>query len=435
MNVAILGTGRVGLATGAALASLGHRVGAVDIDERKIGLLATGSVPFHEPGLEEMVRQGIASGRLTFTSDPRGAVAPAAVAFLCVGTPPSPGGEADLSAIEAVTGQVARSAAGALVVVVKSTVPVGTAEKVRAGLSEARPDLAFAVVSNPEFLREGKAVEDSLRPVRILVGGDDPRGIEALKEIYAPLLAEGVPWVATDHRTAELAKYACNAFLATKISYMNAVARVCELAGADVTLVARTMGMDPRIGPSYLAAGLGYGGYCLPKDIQAFERSAAELGYEFGLLREVDRLNREAVEAAYDRVRAAVGEVRGARVALLGLAFKPGTDNVTGAQALALARRLLESGADVVGFDPQAGGNAKEQMPDLEVAGDPYLALEGARCAVLCTEWPELVSLDPRRVREAMASPVVVDARNALDAEALASAGITHVPTGRPFPA
>jgi UDPglucose 6-dehydrogenase len=314
-------------------------------------------------------------------------------------------------------------------VVIKSTVPVGTAQRVAERLGEG-----FAVVANPEFLREGKAVDDSLRPYRIIVGTEDPEGQALMREIYAPLIRIGIPWIETDRRTAEIAKHACNAFLATKISYVNALARVCELAGADVRTVTEAMGLDERIGPSYLSPGLGYGGYCLPKDVQAFERASAGLGYDFALLREVDRLNAEAVEAAFDKVAAAVGDLPGSRVALLGLAFKPGTDNVAAAPALALARALLEAGATVAGYDPHAGPAAGAALPDMAIAPDPYAAMEGADCAVLCTEWEELLALDPERILEAMARPVVVDGRNALDGQALAKAGVRYLATGRPGP-
>jgi UDPglucose 6-dehydrogenase len=432
MKVAVVGAGRVGLSTAACLASLGHQVTAQDVDRRKIDLLVGGSVPFFEPALEELVRGGMAAGRLLFTADAAVAVAGADVAMLCVGTPPLHGGEADLAALDSATEDVARNAKGPLVVVIKSTVPVGTAERVRGRLVEVRPDGRFTVVSNPEFLREGKAVEDSLHPVRVVVGARDPEGLTAIRELYAPLLRTGVGWVETDHATAELAKHACNAFLATKVSFVNAVARVCELAGADVADIARAMGMDPRIGPSYLEAGLGYGGYCLPKDLASLEHQAEALGYEFALLRVVADANHDAMEATVRKVEAALGGLAGRHVALLGLAFKPETDNVTAAPALALGRRLIEAGATVTGYDPAAGANAKDELPELAVIGDPYSALQGADCAVVCTEWEEMANLDLARVREAMRGAVVVDGRNVFDPRTMAEAGFTYLPTGRP---
>jgi UDPglucose 6-dehydrogenase len=428
MRIAVIGAGRVGVPTAASLARLGHEVTATDIDPGKIEALAAGRVPFHEAGLEDLVREGAEAGRLRFTRRAEEALEGAGSAFLCVGTSPGEDGSADLSALQDAGDQVARHAEPPMLVTIKSTVPVGTADRLR----DALPERGFTVAANPEFLREGKAVHDSLRPFRIIVGSDDPEALAIMREIYAPLIRIGIPWIETDPRTAEVAKHACNAFLALKISYVNALARVCEAAGADVATVTESMGVDERIGPAYLQAGLGFGGYCLPKDVRAFERAAAGLGYDFALLREVERLNEEAVEAVVDKIRSALGDPAGRRVALLGLAFKPGTDNVTAAPALALADRLVAVGADVVGYDPQAGNAARAVLPELAQAGDPYEALQGAHCAVLCTEWEELLALDPERVRAAMATPVVVDGRNALDENALVKAGVTYVPTGRP---
>jgi UDPglucose 6-dehydrogenase len=426
VRIAVLGAGRVGVPTAASLARLGHEVAATDIDERRIDALARGRVPFHEAGLEDLVREGAEAGRLRFTPRAPEALEGVRAAFLCVGTPEGQDGSADLSALDAAAETVARHAGPPVVVAVKSTVPVGTTERLRTRFSEG-----FSLAANPEFLREGRAVDDSLRPFRILVGSREPEAVAVMREIYAPLIRIGIPWMETDPATAEVAKHACNAFLAMKISYVNALARVCDAAGADVATVTEAMGVDERIGPAYLQAGLGYGGYCLPKDVRAFERAAAGLGYDFALLREVERLNAEAVETVVDKIRSALGEPAGRRVALLGLAFKPGTDNVTSAPALALARSLLGLGAAVIGYDPQASEAARRTLPDLEVSGDPYQALEGAHCAVLCTEWEELLALDPERVVRAMATPVIVDGRNALDEEALAKAGATYLPTGR----
>jgi UDPglucose 6-dehydrogenase len=429
MRIAVFGAGRVGAPTAASLARLGHDVMATDVDRGRIGSLEGGTVPFHEPGLEDLVHEGQQSGRLSFTADPRVAVAEAGAIFLCVGTPPREDGSADLTALEDAADTVARHAARPLVVAIKSTVPVGTADR----LADRLPEVGFWVASNPEFLREGKAVEDALRPFRIIVGSDEGEALAVMREVYAPLIRIGIPWIETDSRTAEVAKHACNAFLALKVSYVNSLARVCEAAGADVRTVTEAMAADERIGSAYLQAGLGYGGYCLPKDVGAFERAAEAAGYDFGLLREVARVNADAVQAVAARLRDAVGDLSGRRVALLGLAFKPGTDNVTSAPALALARLLLRGGAEIVGYDPQAGEGARAQVPELELASDPYAALSGAHCAVLCTEWEELLGLDPGRIAEAMASPVVVDGRNALDGEPLIKAGIRYVPTGTPI--
>lgn len=432
MRLAVVGAGRVGVPTAATLARMGHDLTVADVDGDRVAMLEAGTVPFHEPGLTELVREGVDGGRLRFTTDAGAAVGDARCAFLCVGTPSALDGGTDLGALNRAVDELARHAPEPFAVVVKSTVPIGTADGIADRLEELRPGRAAAVIANPEFLREGRAVDDSLQPFRIIVGTEDPEGRALMREVYAPLIRNGIPWIETDARSAEVAKHACNAFLALKVSYVNALARVCEAAGADVETVTEAMGTDERIGPAYLQAGLGYGGYCLPKDVRAFERSAAELGYEFGLLREVQRLNDQSLDAAFRKVAEAVGDLAGARVALLGLSFKPGTDNVTNAPPLALARRLLDAGARVSGFDPHAGEAAAAAETRLEVAGDPYAALEDARCAVLCTEWEELLALDPERMRLAMSQPVLVDGRNALDGQLLAKAGFTYLPAGRP---
>jgi UDPglucose 6-dehydrogenase len=432
MKVGVVGCGHVGLVTAAALAELGHEVLGTDRDAEKLALLARGETPFYEPGLAELVAKARAAGRLRFVPEVADATRGREVVFICVGTPPRADGEANLAAVERVAREIARSATGPLVVVEKSTVPVGTAERVRTTLRRERPEIAFEVASNPEFLREGSAVSDALAPDRILVGAESDAAFEALRRLYAPLVEAGHPLIETDIATAELAKHACNAFLATKISFVNALARICERTGADVTVVAKVMGADPRIGPHFLEAGLGWGGYCLPKDLAAFARLAEDLGYPFPLLEEVARINDEAVEAAFEKVREALWNLEGKRVALLGLAFKPGTDDVRFSPALALAERLRAEGAEVVGYDPQAEAAAKAELPDLRVACDPYDAAAEAHCVVVCTAWDEVRALDPGRLAEVMRYPIVVDARNALDPEAFGAAGFTYLPMGRP---
>lgn len=431
MRISIVGTGHVGLVTAATLARIGHHVTGFDDDRVKVETLHAGRAPFFEPGLQELIDETVASGCLRFTSDPPEALRDAEVAFICVGTPGRPDGEPMLLAVERAAESVARHGGPDLVVVEKSTVPVRTAERIQSVLRRHGSD-GVSVVSNPEFLREGQAVEDSLRPARILVGADDPRGHEAMRRLYAPLVAQGARYFATDVRSAEIAKHACNAFLALKVSFANALARVCELSAADVTAIAEVMGSDPRIGRDFLSAGLGYGGYCLPKDVVAFRSQAARLGYEFRLLDEVVRINEEALVSAFEKVKEALWNLEGKRIALLGLAFKPGTDDVREAPALRLARMLLQAGAEVVGHDPQANETARAEVPDLEVAGDPYAAAEGAHCLVVCTEWPEFRGLDLVRIKGVMAHPIVVDGRNIFDLEVMAQAGFTYLPTGRP---
>jgi UDPglucose 6-dehydrogenase len=314
----------------------------------------------------------------------------------------------------------------------KSTVPAGTGDRLAVALTRERPDLPIEMVSNPEFLREGNAVKDALHPDRILIGATTEAALFAMRRVYAQLIERGIRLIETDIRTAELAKHACNAFLALKISYANALARLCERADADVQAVAEVMGTDPRIGRAFLDAGLGYGGYCFPKDLAAFERLAERLGYEFPLLAQVGRINDEAVATAANKVEEAVRNLEGKRVVLLGLAFKPGTDDVRFSPALELARRLIKRGAQVVGHDPRAQGNAMAELPGLESAADPYSAAADAHCLVVCTEWDEFRDLDLARLRAAMEYPVVVDARNLFDIETMRAAGFTYYPTGRP---
>ena len=433
MKVAVIGTGHVGLITSATMAYLGHDVIGNDLDEEKILMLQRGQAPFFEPGLTELLEETLGSGKLKFSFDSQEAIRDADVVFICVGTPPKASGEANLIAVESAAKDVARYARGSVVVVEKSTVPAGTSARVRRTLERERPDFIdkFSVVSNPEFLREGSGVRDSLEPDRILVGAESPEAFEVMREIYAPLIDKGAKLVETNIETAELSKHACNAFLALKISYMNALARLCERSGGDVDSVAEVMGSDERIGRAFLNAGLGYGGYCFPKDLQAFERLASRLGYDFGLLKEVERINDEAVDATADKIIDVLWNLDGKRVTLLGLSFKPDTDDVRFAPALALGRKLQAEGATVVGFDPQAMANAKSELPGLEVASDPYTAAAGSHCLVLCTEWAEFKTLDLDRLKQAMAYPLVVDGRNMFEPEEMERLGFSYYPTGR----
>ena len=434
MRVAVVGTGHVGLVTCGSLAALGHDVVGMDSDQEKIEMLRRGEIPFHEPGLAASIDEQTRAGRLEFTQEMAERFPEVDVVFICVGTPPRPSGEANLVAVEQVAREVALHAKGRTLVVEKSTVPAGTAARVRQTLLYERKSHGdeLEVASNPEFLREGSAVRDAMAPDRILVGAEARWAFSTMRELYAPLIEQGIPLIETDINTAELAKHACNAFLALKISYANALARVCELAEADVVAVADVMGADPRIGRAFLNAGLGYGGSCFPKDIQAFERLTSKLGYEFPLLREVSRINDDAIAATFGKILDALWNLEGKRVALFGLAFNPGTDDVRSSPALALAERLLASGAEVVGYDPEAMENAKEELPGLGLAPDPYEAATGAHCMVLCTDWPEFRELDLRDLHERMTYPLVVDGRNVFDATVMAEIGFTYQPTGRP---
>ncbi len=432
MRVGVIGAGHVGLPTAAALAQIGHEVVVHDIDAEKVERLERGDVPFFELGMLDLIRSGVESQRLRFSTEMQEVVEDARVVFICVGTPPLASGAANLLAVEEAAEAIATHTNGPLVVVHKSTVPAGTAERVGEVLRRTNSAGDFQVVSNPEFLREGNAVEDSLRPNRILVGSDSPEALEVMADLYRPIIEGGTRWIETNVRTAELAKHACNAFLALKISYANALARVSELVGADVVSVTDVMGSDPRIGPAFLGAGLGYGGYCFPKDLAAFETLCRKIGYEFPLLREIARINDEAVNSVFALMEKTLWNLSSKRIALLGLAFKPGTDDVRFSPAIRLAQMLIEAGATVVGFDPQASANAKAELPELAIAPDPYDALTGAHCAVIATEWDEFRTLDRERMQAIMARPVVVDARNLFEPEDMD--GFTYLAVGRGSP-
>jgi UDPglucose 6-dehydrogenase len=432
MRVAVIGTGHVGLVAGAALAEIGHHVACMDCDPDKVAMLSIGRPPFYEPGLEELLTRHMGTGSLRFTTREEEAVREADVVFICVGTPPLANGQASLLAVEKAARMVARHGKDGVVIVEKSTVPAGTAERIQLTMTRERGSLRSEVVSNPEFLREGSAVRDSLHPDRILIGAETPRAFEVMRRVYRPLLRNGCRLIETDIATAELAKHACNAFLSLKISFVNALAEICDLAGADVTSVADVMGSDPRIGRAFLDAGLGFGGFCFPKDLAAFERLAGDLGYDFSLLREVARINEQAVHSVTAKVRDALWNLQEKRIALLGLAFKGGTDDTRSSPALALARRLLAEGAVVVGYDPKAGDAAKADVPGLEVVDDPYEAAWGAHCLVVCSDWDQFRDLDLAALREVMLYPVVVDGRNVFDPAIMRKLDFTYYPTGRP---
>ena len=432
MRVGVVGVGHVGLPSSVALALLGHEVVGVDSDPEKISALQSGTSPFYEPGLHEALERMCASKALRFSEDMADA-AEAEVVLICVGTPPRSSGEANLAAVESAVRGVARFAKGPMVIVEKSTVPSGTAERLRQTVRVERPDLAdvIDIVSNPEFLREGRALDDWLQPDRILVGADSERAFAVMRRLFEPLTSQGHRLIETDIATAELAKHACNAFLALKISYINALAQMCELAGANVVDVATVMGSDRRIGEEFLQAGLGYGGYCFPKDLQAFARLAETLGYPFPLLEEIARINEAAVDLVFRKVRDAVWNLDHKRIALLGLSFKPDTDDVRLSPALALGERLLASDATVVGYDPQATDNARIALPQLVAAANAYEAARDAHCLVVCTAWEEFLELDLARLKDVMAQPAMVDGRNLFEPEVVVAAGFTYASVGR----
>ena len=436
MRVSVIGAGHVGLVTAACLAKVGHEVVVDDDDQAKLDLLAEGRAWFYEPGLQDLVAEMLGAGRLRVAAAKAEAVEHGQVVFVCVGTPSRGDGSPNLAFVEAVARDVARQlpVGDFRVICEKSTVPVQTGDRVAKVIArEARPGSDWEVASNPEFLREGSALHDTLRPDRIVVGTDSERGLAVLRELYAPIVADsGASLLATDRATAELIKHASNAFLATKISFINSVARVCERAGADVELVARGMGLDPRIGAHFLKAGAGYGGSCFHKDVAAFAHRSRELGVDFGILREVARVNLEARRAVVEKVRDLLWHLEGKRVGLLGVAFKPETDDLRDAPAIDVARELLDDGAEVVAFDPVAGEQAAELVPGLELVAKAAEVADGAHALVLLTEWRDFAKLDPGDLRDRMAYPILVDARNALDADAFVAQGFTVAGVGRP---
>ena len=436
MRVTVIGAGHVGLVTAACLAHVGHDVLVDDDDAGKLDLIREGRSWFYEPGLQELLGEVVRAGRLRIVGDKAEAVGHGTVIFICVGTPSRGDGSPNLAFVEAVAREVARSLPPGefRLICEKSTVPVQTGERVAQVIArEARPGADWEVASNPEFLREGSAVVDTLDPDRVVVGTTSERAEAALRELYGPILERsGAPFLATDRATAELIKHASNAFLATKISFINSVARVCERSGADVDLVARGMGLDPRIGVHFLKAGAGYGGSCFPKDVAAFAHRSRELGVDFGILNEVAKINHEARRAVVDKVRDALWHLDGKRVGMLGLSFKPNTDDLREAPSIDVARDLLADGAQVVAYDPVAGDLAARQVPGLELADKAAEVADGAHALVLMTEWAEFSELDPADLHARMAYPILVDARNALDAEAFLAAGFTVAGVGRP---
>ncbi|QBI22049.1 UDP-glucose/GDP-mannose dehydrogenase family protein [Egibacter rhizosphaerae] len=438
MRVGVLGVGHVGLVTAACMADFGHDVIGYDDDGHKIAALRAGDMPFYEPDLDRLVADNVSTGRLRFSGDAVEALSDREVVFICVGTPSREDGSPNLAYVQAAAQAVAAHARGPVVVAEKSTVPVRTGERIRQALaleSQARQGTAHhEVVSNPEFLREGSAVEDTLRPDRIVVGADSTNAHEVMRRVYTPQLERhDCPYVETDVKTAELIKHASNAFLATKISFINAVARVCELTGADVETVADAMGHDPRIGRAFLNAGIGYGGSCFPKDVEAFVHIAAELGYDFGLLRETQRINREAKVWPVHQLRRLLWNLQDKEIAVLGVAFKPGTDDIRDAPALDVIDALEADGASVRLHDPVALDQVRGRFARAELYEDAREALRGAHAVVTCTEWDEYRKIEPEQLAELLAYPVVVDGRNVWDPAALEAANLRVASVGTPF--
>ena len=431
MKIAIVGTGYVGLVAGACLAESGNDVVCVDTDEAKIRLLRRGKMPFYEPGLEELVWRNRQERRLTFTSTLPKAVRDSAVIFIAVGTPPGEGGLADVGQVLTVARDVARAMNGYKVIVDKSTVPVGTSIRVREVIRRETTH-PFSVVSNPEFLKQGAAVDDFMKPDRVVIGAEDPRAEEFMRELYAPFMRTGAPVMVMDCASAELTKYAANAMLALRISFMNEVANVCELVGADVDRVRQAIGADRRIGSSFLFPGIGYGGSCFPKDVQALIHFAAQKNYEFKILRAVESVNALQKTRLFAKMRAHFGSLKGKIVAVWGLAFKPKTDDMREAPSVVLIEALLVAGARVQAYDPKASGVAKGLFGNrVTFAAGNYEALKGADGLAIVTEWNEFRRPDFARMRTLMRTPVVFDGRNLFTPEQMQQHGFTYYSIGR----
>jgi UDPglucose 6-dehydrogenase len=432
MHIAVIGTGYVGLVTGACFAEFGVDVTCVDIDSTKIARLIAGEMPIYEPGLEQLVTKNVQSGRLRFTTDLKQAVEQALVVFLAVGTPPKGDGSPDLSFVEAAARSVAEHMNGYKVIVTKSTVPIGTGEYLRKLIRQhLKSSLSFGIVSNPEFLREGAAINDFMRPDRVVVGSSDDEAVAIMRDLYRPLYLIEVPFVVTSLEAAELTKYAANAFLATKISFINEVANLCESIGCDVHDVARAIGMDRRIGSKFLHPGPGFGGSCFPKDTQALASVARQFGRDSMIVDAVIEVNRRQRLAMIPKIEELLGDLKGKTVAILGLAFKPETDDMREAPAIDIISGLLERGATVRAYDPVAMTEAAKVLPEVRFARDEYEAVTDADALVFVTEWNQFRALDMARVRDLMKSPRIADLRNIYDPADMRALGFEYVGVGR----
>jgi len=444
MKLSVIGAGYVGLTTAACFAQVGHDVFCSESDAEKLAKLESGGMPLFEPHLEEVIKGVREAGRLHFGST-EDAIAWGDAIFICVGTPPLPNGDADLSAIEGVARSIAKRATGYRLVIEKSTVPVQTGAQLRKHLSvHSTSGLTYDVASNPEFLREGTSVEDFLHPDRIVIGADSERAADLLRKIYEPIVKQTFRcpihsdcpqrnhpiFLATDTNSAELIKHASNSFLAMKISFINMVANLCEVVGADVTEVAHGMGLDPRIGASFLNPGIGFGGFCFPKDVQAFIRIAEKSGCDFSLLKEVEKINQQRVDHFVEQVRRELWVLRGKKVAVWGLAFKPNTDDVRFAPALSIIRRLQAEGTQIQAYDPEAMEKTKKELPDVTYCPNPYAAAQGVDAVLLLTEWDEFQKIDWNRLFTLVERPLIIDGRNALSLEDVTANGFHYIGIG-----
>ena len=429
MKIAVVGTGYVGLVTGTCLADLGNEVVCVDIDGEKIKSLNKGIIPIYEPGLDGLVAKNKKAGRLEFTSNLKKSIKECSVVFICVGTPPKENGEADLSYVENVARAIAEAMDSYKVIVEKSTVPVETGEKVARTIRAYNVHKAdFDVVSNPEFLREGNAVNDFMHPDRIVIGCENERSRNVMKELYSPLNA---PIIFTDIKSAEIIKHASNSFLATKISFINAIANICELAGADIEKVSEGMGFDKRIGRSFLNAGIGYGGSCFPKDVDAFVRIAEKFGYDFRLLKAVQEINNAQRANFMKKIEKALWVVKGKTIGVLGLAFKPNTDDMRLAPSIDIIFQLQKEGAKIKAYDPEAMQKAGQIFNDIAYFNSPYETAAGSDALVILTEWKEFKEIDLKRIKPLMKHPLIIDGRNIYNPEEMRKEGFVYISIGR----
>ncbi len=432
MKIAVVGTGYVGLVTGTCLAETGNHVTCVDINEKKVEMMKNGKVPIYEPGLELLFNRNISQGRLQFTTNLAEAIAPASIIFLALPTPPGGDGAADLSYVLGAAADIAKLLTEYKVIVTKSTVPVGTADKVTAAMRE-HTDIDFAVVSNPEFLREGVAVDDFMKPDRVVIGTRDERARKLMGELYGPYVRQGNPVIFMDERSSELTKYAANSFLATKISFMNEIANICEILGADVDMVRRGIGADDRIGKRFLFAGIGYGGSCFPKDVQALVKSSEEVNYDFKILNSVLKVNEIQKKVLVEKLKKYfAGDIKGKKFALWGLAFKPETDDIREAPALYIIDELLQAGATVSVFDPEAMPNVKALLGDkITYAADQYEAARDAEALLIVTEWSVFRTPDFELLTSLLKNKVIFDGRNLYDLQKMIDIGFYYNSIGR----
>ena len=432
MHICVVGVGYVGLVTGASFAEFGVNVTCVDKDEGKIELLTKGEVPFYEPGLTELVRKNVQEGRLSFSTEAGSAIRQALVVFIAVGTPSAPDGSADLKYIREVAATIGRNLDGYKVIVTKSTVPVGTSQIINQIIEEERKSgVAFDVVSNPEFLREGSAIEDFMRPNRVVIGTESDQAIAILKDLYSPLYLIETPFVITDVQTSEMIKYASNAFLATKVSFINEMANICEQVGADVHQVAKGMGLDGRIGSKFLHPGPGFGGSCFPKDIRAIEKIGRDHGYNFEIVKAVSRVNKRQPKLMIEKINNTIGGLEGKVIAILGLTFKPNTDDMREAPSITIIKGLQRQGAEIKVFDPAGMREARQIFRSVYYAKDAYDAAQGAHCLVIITEWNQFRNLHWQRMAELLREPVVVDLRNIYEPEKMRGLGFRYTCVGR----